>query len=110
MQRLRIPNIPNQRFSITLDNVAYQLRLRTIDRYDVKLTLADIYINGSLVKSGVRCVPDSPLIPYEYLTENGANFFFHCINGDYPYYTEFNRTQVLCYGTKEELAALWQSA
>ena len=110
MQRIRINNIPNQQFTIMLDGVAYRLRLRTIDDYGVQITLADVYVNDKLVKASVRCAPDSPLIPYDYLTVDGANLFFHCINGDYPFYTEFNRTQVLCYGTKEELMELWQSA
>lgn len=108
MLRIQIPNLPNQQFSVTLDNAAYRIHLRTIDRHNVQMTIADIYVNGELVKSSVRCAPDSPLIPYEYMTSGGANFFFHCLNGDYPFYTEFNRTQILCYGTKEELAELWQ--
>lgn len=108
MQRLRLQQIPNQSFQITLDQVLYTINLRTINRYDMEITLADIYANGELLKSSVRCVPDEPLIPYNYLTQNGANFFWYCLHGDYPYYTNFNTTQVLCYGTKEELDKIWE--
>lgn len=108
MQRLRLQQIPNQSFQITLDKVSYTINLRTINRYGVEITLADVYANGELLKSSVRCVPGVPLIPYEYLSVNGANFFWFCLNGDYPYYTNFNTTQSLCYGTKEELEQIWQ--
>lgn len=107
MQRLRIQNIPNQIFNITLDGIAYTIRLRSIDRFGVQQTLMDISVNGLPVKSSIRCVPDEPLIPYEYLTADGANFFFHCLDNNYPWYENFNITQVLCYGTKAELEALW---
>ena len=106
MQRIRVQQTPNQRFDLTLDGVCHSLALRTVNREGVEITLCDVAINGETVISGHRCAPDSPLIPYEHLTVNGANFFFHCLNGDYPYYEQFNVTQVLCYGSKEELAAL----
>lgn len=108
MQRLRLQKIPNQQFNVTLDDVVYTIALRTINRCGVEVTVCDISINGDLRVSGYRCIPNTPLIPYEYLTVNGANFFFYCLDGDYPYYEQFNVTQVLCYGTKKELDALWQ--
>lgn len=108
MQRLRIQNIPNQQFNITLGGVNYGIHLRTVNRYGVFITLADIDVDGETVVSGQRCGANVPLIPYNYLTADGANFFFYCLNDDYPYYELFNETQILCYGTKEELAALWR--
>ena len=108
MQRLRLQQVPNQQFNITLDGVVYAITLRTVNRCGVEMTLCDVSVNGEAAISGYRCIPNMPLIPYEHLTVNGANFYFYCLNGDYPYYTQFNVTQVLCYGTKEELDALWQ--
>lgn len=99
MNNITLQNIPNQEFDITLDEVDYTIRLRTVRDF----TLADIEANGELLKSGVRCVPGIPLLPYKYLTR-GGNFFFMCLDGNYPYYTQFGVTQELIYISDSELA------
>ena len=93
--------VPQQLIETTLDGVDYAIQLRTAQN----LTLADISANGELIKAGVRCVPGKPIIPYDYLTR-GGNFFWYCLNGDYPYYQYFETTQFLIYLSDEEIAAL----
>jgi hypothetical protein len=100
MYKIDLYNIPNQEFDISFDGIRYTIKLRTIQE---NFTIADIYIDNELVKSSVRCCPNMPLIPYQYLRGNGGNFFFQCINNDYPTYTLFNKTQTLIYVTKNEL-------
>lgn len=100
MYKIELYNIPSQEFEIEFDNLRYKIHLRTIrDNF----TIADIYIDNELVKSSVRCVPNVPLIPYDYLRKGGGNFLFQCLNNDYPIYTLFNKSQTFIYVTKEEL-------
>lgn len=98
MREIPLRQTPNQRIETTIDGVAYAIQLRTA----TPLTIADIYANGTLVKAGVRCVPGKKLIPYDYLTV-GGNFFFYCLENDYPYYEYFGVTQRLIYLSDEEI-------
>lgn len=100
MYKIELYNIPNQEFEIEYDNIKYKIKFRTIQN---NFTIADIYIDNELVKSSVRCCPNMPIIPYNYLRRNGGNFVFYCINGEYPHYTLFNKTQSLLYITSEEI-------
>jgi hypothetical protein len=100
MFQINLYNIPNQEFEIEFDKVRYKIKFRTIQN---NFTIADIYINNELIKSSVRCCPNVPLIPYNYLRNGGGNFFFQCIDNDYPTYTLFNKTQTFIYITKSEL-------
>jgi hypothetical protein len=102
MYKINLYNIPNQEFEIEFDNLRYKIKLRTIQE---NFTIADIYINNELVKSSVRCCPNVPLIPYKYLRGNGGNFFFQCLDENYPNYTLFNKTQNLIYISNAELGA-----
>ena len=101
MRDIPLQNVPNQRVETTIDGVSYAIQLRTVQ----KLTVADVYADGKLLKGGVRCVPGQRLIPYRYLTV-GGNFFWYCLNGDYPYYTQFGVDQQLVYLSDAELANL----
>lgn len=103
MQQLSIYNIPNQEFNVQFDELRYRIKLRTIRNF---LTVADIYIDDELIKSSVRCCPNMPLIPYPYLQRNGGNFFFQCLDGNYPYYELFNKTQFFVYISAEEIKGL----
>lgn len=103
MQKITLYNVPNQEFEMQLDGLRYKIHLRTIRE---NFTIADIHINGELVKSSVRCCPNMPLIPYAYLQQNGGNFFFQCLEGDYPYYELFNKTQNLIYISATEIKGL----
>lgn len=92
-------DVPNQQFSVQLDNVSYKITLRTCG----ELTLADIYAAEVLIIGSVICRPQMLLIPYPYLTQ-GGNFYWRCVNKDYPYYTLFGKTQELYYLSDNEIA------
>lgn len=101
MLQIAIQNLPNQEFSVFIGNYNYDLRFMTFNQ----LTFCDIYRDNQVIALGVRCMPNQKLIPYEYM-ERGGNFFFHCINNDYPTFEQFGITQFLRYATTAEWTAL----
>lgn len=103
MIEIDVQQIPNQEFIREIEGVQYKLKFRTFQG----MTLADIIADDVVLKRGVRVCPNTPIIPYKYLT-NGGNFMFACLDGDYPHYTKFGVTQQLVYLTDEELEALSQ--
>lgn len=102
MRDIPLQRTPNQVIETTIDGVEYAIKLSTVQN---NMTVADVYADGVLLKAGVRCIPAERLIPYKYLT-NGGNFFWYCLNDDYPYYEYFGVTQRLVYLNDAELAAL----
>lgn len=101
MLDLPLRSVPQQLIETNINGMDYDIQLRTAQ----DMTLADISINGELIKAGVRCVPGQPIIPYPYLTQ-GGNFYWYCLNGDYPYYENFETTQFLVYLSDDEIADL----
>ena len=102
MQTIPIDAIPNQSFNVTLDGNLYALTFRTIG----ELTYCDITLNGTLLVSGQRCVPNRGLIPYRYLEGTGGNFAFRVQTDEYPYFEQFGITQFLQYASQSDLAAI----
>lgn len=98
MIEIDLQQIPNQEFYREIDGNRYNLKIRTFKG----ITLMDVSINDVVVKHGVRVCPNTAIIPYEYLKE-GGNFFFVCLNGDYPHYSKFGITQTFVYLTDEEI-------
>lgn len=92
-----ISALPNQTFSITLDNNQYDISLYVT----TNIMSMDIIRNDTPIVMGMRTVSNYPVIPYEYLED--GNFFFITENGDYPYYDQFNVTQQLIYISQSEI-------
>lgn len=104
MIEIDVQKIPNQEFIREVDGILYDIKLRTFQG----ITLVDILADNVVLKRSVRALPNTPLIPYQYLTK-GGNFMFVCIDGDYPHYSKFGITQQFVYLTDEELKELSQS-
>lgn len=104
MIEIDVQQIPNQEFIREVNNVRYNIKIRTFQG----ITLMDISADDVILKRSVRVCPNVPIIPYKYLTK-GGNFVFVCINGDYPHYSKFGITQQLVYLTDEELKGLSQN-
>ncbi len=102
MQLIALQNIPNQTFSITLDQQLYSITLRTIGNE----TYASVTMNGNDIIDGIKCQPNTPVIPYPYLEGAGGNFSFYTPNDEYPNYEAFDTTHFLLYASNAELAAL----
>lgn len=100
---IELQAIPNQSFGIIIDGVSFDIVIKT-----TTVTIADITIDGVVKLQGVKCMPNRPIVPYEYL-ENG-NFFFVCDGEEYPYYTNFGISQSLVYLTPDEMAAYYGQA
>lgn len=99
MMQLPILAIPNQTFTIILDNNSWNLTLKTA----VDTTIVSLDLNGNDVIDSVRAAAGSLIIPSQY--EEAGNFFFTTANFQLPFYTEFNTTQSLLYVSAAELAA-----
>ena len=90
--------IPNQSFSISLDNNTFGITLIYAD----SIMAVSMTINGVDTIDNIRCVAGSPLIPSRY--EEAGNFLFLTQNFALPIYEQFGSTQSLLYFTAAELA------
>lgn len=100
MQIIPLQNIPNQVFSITLNEVDYRIALRTIQGF----TLISVWQNGDILFYNQLCVPNSFVNPYDYVSQNGK-LYFRCLDDEYPNYNLFGNTQQLYFLTPDEVKA-----
>lgn len=100
MQQIPIQQLPNQSFSIILDNNTWNFLIKTADGVTVvSLTLNSVDIlDSALAVSGAFIIPS--------LYQEAGNFFFLTQNQQLPIYTQFNVSQQLIYISAAELAVL----
>lgn len=96
-----LQSIPNQEFTIVLDNNTYDI----VVRYTNGATSVTITCNGTLIIENMQTVAGALIIPYQYL-ENSGNFIFVTSNQELPLYSEFGITQFLYYLNASDLATL----
>lgn len=99
MYLIELDKIPNQTFTIMLDNINYRVALRTIQN----LTYISVWANGDILFYNQLCTPNAFVNPFNYVSKNGK-FYFKSSTGDYPYYKDFGVTANLYFLTKEEVA------
>lgn len=100
MQTIPLQSIPNQEFTIQLNNNLFDITIReTNGCMSVSIT-----INSVLTIENMRIVAGMRLIPSQY--EEAGNFIFASNNEDLPFYTEFGNSQQLVYVTAAELAII----
>ncbi len=97
-----IDPVPNQSFSITLDNNRYVIALN----YGANIMSATIRRNDETVVSGQRCCAEQLIFPYKYLEAKSGNFIFQTENDELPNYQLFGATQFLIYIPNSELEEL----
>jgi len=100
MRTIPLVAIPNQRFTITVDDVRYDIAIKAARG----VMVCDIAINGTVIITGARVLAGEMLIPFKYL-ENG-NFILLTEGGDLPDYRQFGNTQTLVFFTPAELGAI----
>lgn len=100
MYLVELGKIPNQVFTILLDNVNYRVQLRTIQ----ELTYMSVWANGEVLFNSELCVPNEYVNPYNYVGM-GGKFLFKCMDGEYPNYRKFGDTQFLYFRSAEEVNA-----
>jgi hypothetical protein len=99
MMNVPIQSLPNQTFSISLENNTYDITLKETNG----VISATVVRNDIIIVENQRCVAGFPVIPYEYLED--GNFIFFTQDEQLPDYTQFNATQSFNYITALELAA-----
>lgn len=97
MIEIPLEAIPNQSFSIALDNRIYDFTIKSTNGVmSVSLTRDNVEIIAN-----IRAIADFPLIPFKYLED--GNFIIQTQNGDLPEYSQFGITQRLLYFSAAEL-------
>ena len=100
MMNLPIQQLPNQAFTVILDDNSWEFLIKTVEQ----ATVMSLTLNNQPVIDSVIAVAGSLIIPSRY--EEAGNFFFVTQNQALPYYTDFNVSQQLIYISAAELAAL----
>ena len=97
MQLLPLQAIPNQAFSIVLDNNQWLFVIKTTNG----VMSVSLGLNNDVVLDNARAVANGLIIPSRY--QESGNFIFITQGFQLPYYTEFGTTQALIYVTAAEL-------
>jgi hypothetical protein len=106
MIQIPIANIPNQSFSINLDESQYDIRIHATSDRGIpgnEIMAVTIIRDSVIIVSGMRAVSDYPIIPYAYLED--GNFFITTMNDEYPDWRQFGNTQYLIFASQAELIA-----
>lgn len=100
MQQIPIQALPNQSFSVILDNNQWDWTIELVNDA-IAVTL---FLNGNAVISGLNIVGGMRIIPSEY--EEAGNFVLVTMSQQVPDYTQFGTSQQLVYLSAAELAAI----
>lgn len=100
MQLIPLQAIPNQAFTIVLDNNQWLFTIKTAN----EITAVSVGLNNDVVLDNARAIANGLIIPSIYEEQESGNFIFLTQNFQLPYYTQFGTTQVLIYVTNAELA------
>lgn len=99
MRIIPLSTVPNQEFSVRLDDRRWVLRIKEANN----VMVADISRDSVTLLSATRVLAGELIIPYRYLQT--GNFLLMTLADDLPDWRQFNSTQVLVYLTAEEVAA-----
>lgn len=99
-QIIPLQTIANQSFTIFLDGSNYDFTIKETNG----VMSVNIVRDGEILQQGERAVAQGLLLPYKY--QELGNFMFLTQNGELPFYTKFNSTQVLYYFSIDEISAL----
>lgn len=100
MQIIDIAQVPNQSFSVTIEGVRWDLFIKQAN----ESMIMDVTADGVRLLSGQRVVAGTPIIPYQYLVDDG-NFLIMTENDELPNWQLFTVNQVLIYATFDEISA-----
>jgi len=97
MQQIPIEALPNQSFSIRLDDSFYQITIKET----AGVMVMDIVRDSVTVIIGTRLTAGAPVIPYQYMEQ--GNFVFSNIGDEVIYYDKFGISQLLFYLSPSDL-------
>lgn len=101
MQQIPITAVANQKLTIQLEQVRYDITVKSIPF----ISTCTIVRDGVTVVDNIRCLANQPLLPFQSQENQSGNFIWITQNEDYPEYTQFGITQFLLYITATEMAA-----
>lgn len=110
MLQIKLEAIPNQSFSLRLDDSTYDLRIHALNSFTLDGTVIppimvmDITRNNVTILQGQRLIAGYPVIPYGYLED--GNFVMITEDDEYPDYSKFGVNQYLIFATSAELAEI----
>lgn len=99
MNVVNLMPIPNQSLTVQFGDNIWEL----IFKETKGVMSVTVRKNNVLLLSNSRLAPGTPVLPYRF--QEDGNFYFLTNNGDYPYYTEFGKTQTLVYASQGEIDA-----
>ena len=99
MNTIALSNTPNQKLSVSIAGRAYTIRTHYAPD---GICFVDIYADWEPLALGVKAIPNSRLIPYDYQLQ-GGNFFFVCEDGAYPDWELFGWTHNLVWFDTAEI-------
>lgn len=100
MRTIPLTAIPNQSFSVRLDDSRMVMRIKEANG----VMVADLERDSVPVLSATRVLAGEPIIPYRYLEE--GNFMVLTLNEELPDWRQFGVTQTLVYLGVAEVVAL----
>lgn len=100
MIKIKLINYPRQQFPVTLNGSRYELIIKDCNGF---MTI-DIARNDTEIIKGHRLLPNTPIIPYNHLTD--GNFVLSTQNEELPDWNKFEITQELFYLMGDELTGI----
>ena len=98
MRELSLLPVPNQRLSVALDGVLWDVEIKTLQAH----MAASIWADGVELIQGQRIVCGRPIIPYKHLATRG-NFAIVSAGGECIDWQKFGATQSLFFIEPEEI-------
>lgn len=99
MKLIPLSAVPNQSFSVRLDNSVYEMTVKEASG----CMCIDINRDNNIIVQGQRITSRTPVLPYRY--QEKGNFIFLTLNEDLPDYSKFGISQRLLYLSASELEA-----
>ena len=75
-------NVPNQMFNTNINGHNFEFRFRTFRG----IMYADVRVDGTLMQSGAKCIPNQPLFLGTVNALADGAFMFICMDELYPSY------------------------
>jgi len=98
-RQVNIQAIPNQTFSLSLDDSYFEISLKSINDNTLSYSISH---NNVLLLDNIQCLPYSPFL----LTNESGNFLFITNNDEYPCWTELGISQFIIYLSYSDIQAI----
>jgi len=86
MVEYKLSSVPNQMFNTNINGSNFEFTFRSFRG----IVYINVSVDGNLVCSGVRAVPNTNLFPNKVNSAAGGTFQFQCLDDSYPQYDKFD--------------------